>query len=145
MAYPVLQSNELKDGDLASAARPVVAGLEPYRSLVRLLIGLALIGRDDLLARLREWEDTHPPEPVESEEDEEWTPTGGASVRTMVELAFEAADLTARTVLATAGTVRSTLRPVTQSRLLRALRAPVDSLAAAGRGPLPADGRQFPG
>jgi hypothetical protein len=118
----------------------LTTSVETTRSLSRLLLGLALIGGEDLFTRLREWEDSHPVEPAEPPAEPQMAPSsGGEALRTLVGLAFEAVDMTARAVSATAlmagsvaGATRSAVRPVTESALLRPLRAPVEYLSARG-------------
>jgi hypothetical protein len=114
--------------------QPEPVTFEAYRSILRLLIGLALAGSDDLLARLREWETGHAPGPAGEPE-----PGGNQARRALIGLAFETADTVKQVVSAAsqrsasfAGSLRATLRPVADSFLFRPLHAPVQAIVRRG-------------
>jgi hypothetical protein len=107
---------------------------------LRLLAGLALIGADDLAARLHEWETGHLPVAAGPGAEPVTLTERGATIRALVGLAFHAADTTARAMSATAGVAQSVaswvaapLRPVVRSPLVRPIRRPIEALAARGQ------------
>jgi hypothetical protein len=115
-------------------AQPESAGFDAYRSVVRLLVGLALIGSDGLIGRLREWEAAYSSdqaEPSEAEID------GDTARRVFVGMAFETAEMARQVVwgaaglsASVAGAMWSAFRPITNSLLFRPFWMPVRSMAA---------------
>ncbi len=119
--------------------RPEPVSFDAYRSIVRLLIGLALAGGDDLVGRLREWESAHPPESIELGGEPEPESASDLARRALIGMVFEAAE-TARQVawgaaglsVSFAGAVWSAFRPVADSFLFRPLWAPIRAVATRG-------------
>ena len=113
-------------------SQPEPEGFDAYRSIVRLLVGLALVGSDGLVGRLREWEAAHPfgqSEPSEAELG------GDTAQRALVGMAFETAEMARRGVwgaaglsVSVAGAIWSAFRPITNSFLFRPLWIPVRSV-----------------
>jgi hypothetical protein len=123
---------ELEDGQ----AIPQSEGFDAYRSVVRLLVGLALVGGDGLIGRLREWETAHPlggTAQAEAELDSD------LARRALIGMAFETAETVRQAALgaaglsvSVAGAMWSALRPITGSALFRPFWAPVRSVATRG-------------
>jgi hypothetical protein len=119
--------------------RPEPVSFDAYRSIVRLLIGLALAGGDDLVGRLREWESAHPPESIELGGEPETESASDLARRALIGMVFEAAE-TARQVawgaaglsVSFAGALWSAFRPVADSFLFRPLWAPIRAVATRG-------------
>ncbi len=114
------------------------AGFDAYRSILRLVVGLALTGGDDLVTRLREWETANPPETAEPGDSAPDTSSDLAR-RALIGMVFEVAELTRQVVWSAAGlsasfatAMQSTFRPVTDSFLFRPLRASLEGIAARG-------------
>lgn len=111
---------------------------DALRSLTRLLVGGAIEGADELVQRLRQWEQAaRPPADIIMPAPDE---TGEERLRyTLVGLVFEAEDQ-ARSGLGTLerasdralGVLARTLRPVTDSRLARPVRRRVDAAIVRG-------------
>jgi hypothetical protein len=114
-------------------SQPEAEAFDAYRSVVRLLVGLALIGGDSLIGRLREWEGAYRAgEPAAADD-------GDSAVRALVGLTFDTAEMIRQVVLGAAGlsatvagTVWSAVRPVTHSWLFRPFWLPVRNMAARG-------------
>ena len=111
-------------------------GFDAYRSIVRLLVGLALVGGDGLIGRLREWETAHPfGGSAQAEEELD----GDLARRALIGMAFETAEMVRQAALgaaglsvSVAGAMWSALRPITGSFLFRPFWAPVRSVATRG-------------
>jgi hypothetical protein len=107
-------------------------GFDAYRSVVRLFVGLALVGGDELIGRLREWEAAHSSGQSEQSEAEI---DGDTARRVLVGMAFETAEMARQVVwgaaglsASVAGAMWSAFRPITSSFLFRPLWAPVRSM-----------------
>jgi hypothetical protein len=131
-----LQPPKFQEGAREQASRQLEpASFDAYRSILRLLVGLALIGGDDLIARLRAWEAGHPPEPTGSREEPEVESAGDLARRALIGMVFEVAE-TARQVVfgvaglsaSFAGAVGSFLRPVADSFLFRPLSSSIRAM-----------------
>jgi hypothetical protein len=117
-------------------SQPESEGFDAYRSVVRLLVGLALVGGDGLIGRLREWETAHPlggSAQAEAELD------GDLARHALIGMAFETAETVRQAALgaaglsvSVAGAMWSALRPITGSFLFRPFRTPVRSVATRG-------------
>lgn len=114
------------------------ASFDAYRSIVRLLVGLALIGGDDLIAHLRAWESTYSPGPDGPVREAEVTSASVARYA-LIGMVFETAELARRAAwqvaglsAAFAGAVGSAFRPLTESFLFRPLFSSIRA-AAPGR------------
>lgn len=123
-----------------SPVGPAPEGFDVYRSVVRFLVGLALIGGDGLIRRLREWEIAHP---TSGSADADAELGGDSTVRALVGMVFDTAETIRQTVWGTvgltasvAGALWSVFRPVTNSALFHPLWAPVRSIAVYGEGKL---------
>lgn len=109
---------------------------DAYRSVIRFLVGLALIGGDSLIGRLREWEAAYPLD----RSGEAAAELGDDSpVRALIGMGFETAELARQVVLraaslsvSVAGAMWSVFRPVTTSPFVRPFWMPVRSMAARG-------------
>jgi hypothetical protein len=109
---------------------------DAYRSVVRLLVGLALVGGDELTGRLREWETAHPLG-RSARADEELD--GDLARHALIGMAFETAETVRKAALGAAGlsvsmagAMWSALRPITGSFLFRPFWSPVRGVAARG-------------
>jgi hypothetical protein len=116
------------------SSQPESEGFDAYRSVVRLLIGLALVGGDEVVGRLREWEAAHPAGQAGQTEAEV---DGDTVRRVLVGMAFETAEMVRQVVwgaagrsASVAGAMWSAFRPITNSFLFRPLWMPVRSIAA---------------
>jgi len=118
------------------AAQQEAGTFDAYRSLVRLLVGLVLIGGDSLIGRLREWEATHqvdpPVEPAAGGD-------GDSVLGALVGMTFDTAEMIRQAVsgaaglsVTVAGAMWSAVRPVTQYWLFRPFWLPVRTIAARG-------------
>jgi len=117
-------------------ARPESEGFDAYRSVVRLLVGLALVGGDGLIGRLREWETAHP---VGGSAQAEEELDGDLARHALIGMAFETAEMVRQAALgaaglsvSVAGAMWSALRPITGSFLFRPFWSPVRSVATRG-------------
>ena len=132
-----LQFEDAEPGDGQGIPQPEPAGFDAYRSVVRLLVGLALVGGDGLIGRLREWETAHPfGGSAQAEEELD----GDLARRALIGMAFETAEMVRQAALgaaglsvSVAGAMWSALRPITGSFLFRPFWAPVRSVANARR------------
>ena len=116
-----LQFEDAEPEDGQDIPQPESEGFDAYRSVVRLLVGLALVGGDGLIGRLREWETAHPlggPAQAEAELD------GDLARRALIGMAFETAEMVRQAALgaaglsvSVAGAMWSALRPITGSFL----------------------------
>jgi hypothetical protein len=131
-----LQFEDAEPEDGQDISQPEPAGFDAYRSVVRLLIGLALVGGDGLIGRLREWEAAHPLGGSAQAEEE----LGGDLARhALIGMAFETAEMVRQAALgaaglsvSVAGAMWSALRPITGSFLFRPFWSPVRSVATRG-------------
>jgi hypothetical protein len=126
------QLDELEPESTPRPSQPAPEGFDAYRSIVRLLVGLALIGSDGLIKRLREWEVGHPAQYSEQQEAEN---DGDAARQALVGMAFETAEMARQVVwgaaglsVSVAGAMWSAFRPITNSFLFRPLWIPVRSV-----------------
>jgi hypothetical protein len=111
-------------------------GFDAYHSVVRLLVGLALVGGDGLVGRLREWETAHPlGESAQAEAELD----GDLARHALIGMAFETAETVRQAALgaaglsmSVAGAMWSALRPITGSFLFRPFWTPVRSVATRG-------------
>lgn len=127
----------------AEAARAGLGILDAYRSLLRLLIGLALIGGEDFFARLADWEAANPPAPAATAEPSAEAAPQSASgyARAAIAGAVSEGTQTARQVVrkaadgsaALTGAVTSAVAPVTGSALFAPLRSTAGWVTRAGR------------
>jgi hypothetical protein len=104
-------------------------GFDAYRSIVSLLVGLALIGGDGLIARLRTWETAHPPEPTDTSAEEETESAGDLVWHALIGVAIDAPRAVSRAASASAGALSTALRPLADNFLVRSLWAPVRAMA----------------
>ena len=74
------------------ARQPEPAAFDLYRSLIRLLVGFALVGGDELTQRLRDWEVAHPSEPTTLPGGPEAEPAGDQARRALIGMVFDAAE-----------------------------------------------------
>ncbi len=130
------QPDEGEPESTSQPSQPAPEGFDAYRSVVRLLIGLALIGSDGLIRRLREWEADHPAQFSEQQEAENG---GEPARRALVGMAFETAEMARQVVwgaaglsVSVAGAMWSAFRPITNSFLFRPLWIPVRSVVMRG-------------
>ncbi len=115
-------------------SQPEAESFDAYRSIVRLLVGLVLVGGDELVGRLRGWEAAYlPGRPEQSEPELD----GDLARRALIGLAFETAETVRQAALgaaglsaSVAGAMWSAFRPIRSSFLFRPLWAPVRSIAA---------------
>jgi hypothetical protein len=114
---------------------PESASFDAYRSTVRLLVGLALIGGDDLIARLRAWEMAHPPGPVGPAGEPAPESAGEQARQALIGLLFETTETARRVVYglaglpsAFAGALGSLLQPVADSFLFRPVTASIQAI-----------------
>ena len=131
-----LQFEDAEPEDGQDIPQPESEGFDAYRSVVRLLVGLALVGGDGLIGRLREWETAHPlggSAQAEAELD------GDLARRALIGMAFETAETVRQAALgaaglsvSVAGAMWSALRPITGSFLFRPFWSPVRSVATRG-------------
>jgi hypothetical protein len=133
---PASLSPEPAQSDSTLPPQPEPAAFETSRALLRLVVGLALIGADDLSARLRGREPARARTLDEMDDAANYLPTVGDTLRALVGFGFVAVDSTARAVSAAtettrsvAGAVTAPLRPIARSRLVR----PARTLAERGR------------
>ncbi len=131
-----LQFEEAEPEDVQNIPQPQSEGFDAYRSVVRLLVGLALMGGDSLIGRLREWETTHP---LGGAAEAEAELDGDLARRALIGMAFETAEMVRQAALgaaglsvSVAGAMWSALRPITGSFLFRPLWIPVRSVATRG-------------
>ena len=130
-----LQFEDAEPEDGQDIPRPESEGFDAYRSVVRLLVGLALVGGDGVIGRLREWETAHPlggTAQAEAEID------GDLARRARIGMAFETAEMVRQAALGSCRPLRVggrcdvvCLRPITGSALFRPFWAPVRSMAIA--------------
>jgi hypothetical protein len=127
-----MQLDELGPESTQQPSQPAPEGFDAYRSIVRLLVGLALVGSDGLIARLREWEAAHPQGQTEQADAELGDDTAR---RALVGMAFETAEMARQVVwgaaglsASVAGAMWSAFRPITNSFLFRPLWVPVRSI-----------------
>jgi hypothetical protein len=140
MADPGLQSYQPKQAESeprSVASRP--DDFAAYRSVMRLLVGLALIGGDDLMSHLRGWENAHPPGSTEPDGPAQPESSGDLARRVLIGMLFEAAETAARVVTVSAslpasiaGALWSTIQPVADSSLFRPFWAPIRAIATRG-------------
>lgn len=114
--------------ELVQPSQEEVPGIATYRSLARLLVGAALEGGDELLSRVRTWEEEHPREEgkiLAAEEETAYEQLRYA----LVGFLFEAPETAARSVIRTAEMAESVGRtgermfgPVVRSRLFGPVR-----------------------
>ena len=131
-----LQFEDAEPEDGQDIPQPESEGFDAYRSVVRLLVGLALVGGDGLIGRLREWETAHPlggSAQAEAELDSD------LARRALIGMAFETAETVRQAALgaaglsvSVAGAMWSALRPITGSVLFRPFWSPVRSVATRG-------------
>ena len=126
-----VQPNEIEPEGEQLPPQPEPAGFDAYRSIVRLLIGLALAGGDELIGRLREWEAAHPPESTGLLGEPEIESAGDLARRALIGMAFgtaeaarQVAEGAASLPVSLAGAMWSAFRPVAGSFLFRPLWAP---------------------
>jgi len=129
-----MQFEESEPESEYDSAQPEAEGFDAYRSVVRLLVGLTLIGGDELVGRLRGWEIAHPSGQAEQADAEI---DGDTVRRVLVGMAFETAEMARQMVwgaaglsVSVAGAMWSAFRPITSSFLFRPLWMPVRSMAA---------------
>ena len=127
-----LQSEETKPDNADDPSQPEPEGFDAYRSVVRLLVGLALVSGDELIGRLREWEAARP---LGRSAQAEAALDGDTARRVLVGVAFETAELARQVVggaaglsASVAGAMWSAFRPLTTSFLFRPLWIPVRSV-----------------
>ncbi|HEY53479.1 MAG TPA: hypothetical protein G4N94_08490 [Caldilineae bacterium] len=128
-------SEQRKNGDALDAEYELVQsspedapGIATYRSLARLLIGAALEGGDELLRRIRAWEEEHPQAEAGTLATEE--ETAAEQLRyALIGFLFEAPETAARGVMRTAKMAESVGRageqvfgPLVRSRLFGPVR-----------------------
>jgi hypothetical protein len=134
--------NSQEPGQPGAATQAGFGILDAYRSLVRLIVGLALIGGDDLFARLREWEAaalaaSAAPAPESTPAPQSPTGYARAAIAGVVSEGAEAARQVVRKAAdgsaALTGAVTSVLEPLTGSALFRPLRSTAGWATRAGR------------
>jgi hypothetical protein len=131
-----MQFEEIEPEGEPDPSQPETEGFDAYRSVIRLLVGLALVGGDGLIGRLREWEAARQlgwSTQAEAELD------GDSARRALIGMAFETAEMVRQAALgaaglsvSVAGAMWSALRPITGSFLFRPLWSPVRSVATRG-------------
>ena len=131
-----LQFEDAESEDGQDIPQPESEGFDAYRSVIRLLVGLALVGGDGLVGRLREWETAHSlggSAQAEAELD------GDLARHALIGMAFETAESVRQAALgaaglsvSVAGAMWSALRPITGSFLFRPFWSPVRSVATRG-------------
>ncbi len=121
------------------ARQPEPAEFDLYRSLIRLLVGFALAGGDELTQRLRGWEAANPPEPITLPGGPEAEPAGDQARHVLIGMVFDAAERTRQIAWGAAGlsaslvgALWSAARPVAGSVLLRPLWIPIRAVATRG-------------
>ena len=131
-----LQFEDAEPEDGQDIPQPGSEGFDAYRSVVRLLVGLALVGGDGLIGRLREWETAHP---LGGSAQPEAELDGDLARHALIGMAFETAEMVRQAALgaaglsvSVAGAMWSALRPITGSFLFRPLWIPVRSVATRG-------------
>jgi hypothetical protein len=131
-----LQFEDAEPEDGQDIPQPEPEGFDAYRSVIRLLVGLALVGGDGLVGRLREWETAHP---LGGSAQAEAEPDGDLARRALIGMAFETAETVRQAALgaaglsvSVAGAMWSALRPITGSFLFRPFWSPVRSVATRG-------------
>lgn len=140
MANEGLQPEEFEAAESEQPAPgPEPAGFDAYRSIVRLLIGLALVGGDDLTRRLRAWETARVPEPLELSGEAETASASDLARRALIGMIFEAAETSRQLVWGAAGlsasfagALWSAFRPVADSFVFRPLWAPIRAAVTRG-------------
>ena len=128
-----MQFEELEAEGVQQPSQPEPEGFDAYRSTVRLLVGLALIGGDGLIGRLREWEAVHP---FGRSEQAEAELEGESARRALIGMVFDTAEMVRQATLgaaglsiSVAGAMWSALRPITSSFLFRPFWIPVRNVA----------------
>jgi len=113
---------------LVQPSQEPVPGMETYQSLARLLVGATILGGDELLSRVRAWEEQHSQGDGKTPSIEDETATDQLRYA-LVGLLFEAPETAARGVIRTAEMAESVaqsgervLGPVLQSRLFGPVR-----------------------
>ena len=129
-----IQYDETKPEGQQDFFQPEPEVFDAYRSAVRLLVGLVLVGGDGLVGRLREWETAHP---LGGSAQAEAEPDGDLARRALIGMAFETAETVRQAALgaaglsvSVAGAMWSVLRPITGSALFRPFWSPVRSMAS---------------
>ena len=131
-----MQFEETDPEDEQCPSQPESEGFDAYRSVVRLLVGIALVGGDGLIGRLQEWEAAHP---LDRSAQAEAELDGDSAIRALVGMAFDTAEIVRQVVwgaagvsMSLAGAMWSAFRPVTSSFLFRPLWTPVRRMAMRG-------------
>lgn len=137
-----MTADEPQPDEFASAqSEPLLtdAPFEAYRSVLRLLVGLALLGGDDLIAQLRQWETTHPPRPVTMGGEPEGESVGALARRALIGMVFETADSARQTLAGAAGfsvsltgALYSAFQPVANAFPFRPFTAPIRAATSWG-------------
>ncbi len=113
---------------LVQPSQDEVPGIAAYQSLARLLVGATILGGDELLKRVRAWEEQHSQDDAKTPSPEDETATDRLRYA-MVGLLFEAPETAARGVIRTAEMAESVTQsgervfgPVLRSRLFGPVR-----------------------
>jgi hypothetical protein len=113
---------------LVQPSQEDVPGMATYQSLARLLVGATILGGDELLRRVRAWEDQQSQDDTKTPSTEDETATDQLRYA-LVGLLFEAPETAARGVIRTAAIADSVVQsgdrvlgPVLRSRLFGPVR-----------------------